>query len=171
MSLTDRVFRAFENELVKHLAFSFTLIRRLARDGAPKTMMKVWMRNNSTIDLAKVRGSISPGPAADFRHTPFYLTKMEPGEECEIAEIEVTILEPTHNRFAYDRMASVNVSGTPDLSRFRFKDSGRSLTHVATSIPVSDDPREQTRRRLEGRAAGYAALELDWERGSRKKPA
>jgi len=167
MSLTDRVFRAFENELVKHLTFSFTLIRRVDPTGARKTLMKVWMRNNSSIDLTKVRGSISPGPAANFRHTPFYLSSLAPGDECEIAGIDVTILEPTHNRFAYDRMASVNVSGTPDLSRFRFKDSGRSLTHVATAIPLSNDPRERNGRET----AETRTLELAWERNSRKKPA
>ena len=119
MSLTDRVFGAFEAELVKHLAFSFTLVRRTDTERSSKTMMKVWIRNNSSIDLKDVRGSISPGPAADFRVTPFYLAKLEPGQEFEVAEIDISVLEPTHNRFAYDRMATVNVSGTPDLSPSR----------------------------------------------------
>ena len=35
MSLTDRVFGAFEAEFVKHLAFSFTLVRRAGSARSP----------------------------------------------------------------------------------------------------------------------------------------
>jgi hypothetical protein len=170
MSLTDRVFGAFENELVRHLAFSFTLVRRVDPTGAPSTLMKVWMRNNSSINLLDLRGSISPGPAASFRHTPFYLASLAPGAEYEVAGIHMKILEPTHNRFAYDRMATVNVSGTPDLSRFRFKDTARGMTHVATAIPLSSDPRSDRGGAL-STSRRPSSIEVDWERSSRKKPA
>jgi len=109
MSLTDRVFGAFENELSRHLAFSFTLIRRIDSSGTPSTRMKVWMRNNSSVNLS-------------------------------------------------------------DLSRFRFRDTARSLTHVATAIPLSDDSRSSSRRPSPP-SRGPQSLEVSWGRGSAKKPA
>jgi len=174
MSLTDRVFGAFEAELVKHLAFSFALVRRTDLARSTKRVMKVWIRNNSSIDLKDVRGSISPGPAAGFRVTPFYLASLEPGDELEVAEIEISLLEPTHSRFAYDRMATVNVSGTPDLSLFRVRGSALGLTHVATGVPLSspsesDAPRRS--KRFDRPLPGPPSLEVNWEAGSRKKPA
>jgi hypothetical protein len=174
MSLTDRVFGAFEAELVKHLAFNFTLVRRSDLDRSTKRVMKVWIRNNSSIDLKDVRGSISPGPAAGFRVTPFYLATLAPGDEFEVAEIEISLLEPTHSRFAYDRMATLNVSGTPDLSRFRFRGSALGLTHVAAGTPLSSSSDADFPRRLERfdrPLPGPPSLEVNWEAGSRKKPA
>jgi len=174
MSLTDRVFGAFEAELVKHLAFSFSLVRRTDVARSSKTIMKVWIRNNSSIDLIDVRGSISHGPAADFRTSPFYLAKLGPGDEFEVAEIDVNLLEPAHDRTAYDRMATVNVSATPDLTRFRVRGSAMDLTHVATGIPLSNAPERVTPRRPERfnrPLPGPPSLEVNWEAGSRKKPA
>ena len=174
MSLTDRVFGAFEAELVKHLAFSFSLVRRTDAARSSKTIMKVWIRNNSSIDLKDVRGSISPGPAADFRVTPFYLANLGPGDEAEVAGIDVNVLEPTHDRTAYDRMATVNVSATPDLTGFRIRGGAMELTHVATGIPLSDAPERGTPRRanrFNRPLPGPPSLEVNWEAGSRKKPA
>jgi hypothetical protein len=174
MSLTDRVFGAFEAELVKHLAFSFSLVRRTDLERSTKTIMKVWIRNNSSIDLKDVRGSISPGPAAGFRVTPFYLANLGPGEEFEVAGIDVELLEPAHDRMAYDRMATVNVSGTPDLTGFRVRGSAMGLTHVATGIPLSSAPERiaATRpKRFIRPSPGPPSLEVNWEAGSRKKPA
>ena len=174
MALTDRVFGAFEAELVKHLAFSFTLVRRTGTTRSSRTMMKVWVRNNSSIDLKDVRGSVSPGPAASFRVTPFYLATLGPSDEFEVAEIEIEVLEPIHNRFAYDRMATVNISGTPDLSRFRVRGGALGLTHVAAGVPLSDLSETDGPRRPERYdrpLPGPPSLEVNWEAGSRKKPA
>lgn len=174
MSLTDRVFGAFEAEFVKHLAFSFTLVRRAGSARSPRTIMKVWIRNNSSIELKDVRGSISPGPAASFRVTPFYLATLGPADEFEVGEIEITVLEPTHNRFAYDRMATVNVSGTPDLARFRVRGSALGLTHVATGDSLSSTTENETAlrpERFDRPLPGPPSLEVNWAAGSRKKPA
>lgn len=174
MSLTDRVFGAFEAELVKHLAFSFSLVRRADSTCSNKTVMKVWIRNNSSIDLKDVRGSISPGPAAGFRVTPFYLPALGPGDELEVTEIEISLHEPTHARAAYDRMATVNVSATPDLSRFRIRGSAIGLTHVATGVPLSGATEPVSRQRFERferPLPGPPSLQVNWEAVSRKKPA
>jgi hypothetical protein len=170
MPLTDRVFRAFESELVKHLTFTFTIVKRVDSSGTAKNRFKVWMRNNSTVVLKNVRGSIGPGPAAEFKYTSFFISNLGPRKECEIAQIDAAILEPMHNRFAFDRMATVNVSGEADLSTFRFKDTGRALTYVAARIPVADEDSTPERKQQTDRAPDN--LELDWRRVyGGKKPA
>jgi len=134
MPFTERIFRLLETELNKQLAYSFLISRRMNSKGSPTTVFRVYVRNDSGITLTDVRGSISPGPAANFRLTTFRLPSLAPKQRCEIAQIEARILEPTRNRFAFDRMATVDVTAKADLSNFRFTDTNRPLTYVQTSM-------------------------------------
>lgn len=169
MSLTDRVFKAFETELVKHLRFTFTVSRRVDAKGNPKTRIRVWMSNESGIVLKNVRGAVSPGRAADFRFTTFYLERLGPKKEAEIACIDADVLDPSLRN---EQMATVNVSGEPDLSTYRFKDTARQVTYVAARIAV--EGAEETAPRVdpfERPEEEPPTLQLDWSRVSRKKPA
>jgi hypothetical protein len=134
MAIADRALRAFECELVKHITFTYTVMRAFDSAGSPRTRLRMWMRNNSNIALTSLRGSIGPGESVSFRYTTFHVERLAPGAEVEIARIEATISGPVERRF--ENLATVNVSGSVDLATFRFKDTSRNATYVAAHVAV-----------------------------------
>ena len=137
------------------------MTRPLANTIRPEDRLeiRVTLRNDTGIVLeGTIRGAIRPTPSAQFPAASFDLRRLEAGEQCEIALIELRLLDRDPGR-ALNQVATVSVSGRPDLSEFRFRDAGRLLTHVK---PTSDargvlslsriEPALARRRAVVGRA-------------------
>jgi hypothetical protein len=153
MPFTSRVFRTLESELNKNLAFSFSLGDNLRGTMPPRCFVfKAWIRNNSLISMKNVRGSIAPGPAANFKVTTFSVPCLGPHQQFEIAKIQATRLDETAIGLAFDRVATVNVVGQADLSDFWFRDSNRGLTYIKVAPLLSEDPGEFLIERLDRQA-------------------
>jgi hypothetical protein len=155
MSIADRALRAFETELLKHLSFAFTALRSVDPAGQPRTRLRVWMRNNSNIVLTEVRGSICPADGGSFPYTTFHVDRLPPAREVEVARIEAKLGVPAEPRFALDGIATVNVSGSVDLTGFRFKEAARGLTYVAARL--AQDGVDSV-----APADGSSVIALDW---------
>ncbi len=138
MPFTARVFRILEQELNKHLSFSFSIAGGYGkgRSGDP-FRVTVRVRNDSALTLKNLRGSIRPSSEAVFRTRSFKLRSLRPQEEATIGELRVQLKEHSDDIGGLDRIGAVNVVAEADLSSFVFRDVGRPLTYAETPLGIA----------------------------------
>jgi hypothetical protein len=122
--------------LRKRLYFSFSIVSNLSRPGSrsirplDRFRVKVWVRNDSGLALKRIRGAVRSTLIAEFSEISFDMPALAVGEQREIAELEMVLLETRANPFVFDRVATVSVAAQADLSDFCFREASRPLTYV-----------------------------------------
>ncbi len=166
MPFTARVFRILEQELNKHLSFSFSIAGGYGkgRSGDP-FRVTVRVRNDSALTLKNLRGSIRPSSEAVFKTSSFKLGSLRPQEETTIAELRVQLKEHSDDIGGLDRIGAVNVVAEADLSSFVFRDVGRRLTYAEAPIgiaPSTETSGPAVERTFESNARGRSATARRW---------
>ncbi len=142
MPFTARVFRILEQELNKHLSFSFSIAGGYGKGRSGDAFrVTVRVRNDSALTLKNLRGSIRPSSEAVFRTTSFKLGSLRPQEEVTIAELRVQLKEHSDDIGGLDRIGAVNVVAEADLSSFVFRDVARPLTFAESPIGIAPNAR------------------------------
>jgi hypothetical protein len=132
----NRVYSLLESELRKNLTFSFSIVENLSRPTSrqirplDRFRIKIWVRNDSALDLRSIRGVIRPTAAAEFSSVAFEVSNLAPRAQREIAVIEATLIEVRPSPLVFNQLATVSVNAQPDLSNFCFRDTSRPLTFV-----------------------------------------
>lgn len=150
MPFANRFYGMLASELRKRLYFSFSIVSNLSRPGSrsirplDRFRVKVWVRNDSGLALKRIRGAVRSTLIAEFSEVSFDMPTLAVGEQREIAEIEMVLLETRENPFVFDQVATVSVAAQADLSDFCFREASRPLTFVhEASTAAADDTQLQ----------------------------
>ena len=131
MALSNRLLSMLETELNQLVVFSYDLVRRLNGSGAPRTFLRVWLRNDAPVALVDVRGRISAAPTApQFESTSFDVRSLLPGREVEIALIPADGLRAVKKGPLLEQAAVVRFRSRADLSGFSFASLDRPVLHA-----------------------------------------
>ncbi len=158
MPRIPQILAMLETELSKQLVVSYSLKERLSPQRSrlllpDDTFVFVCrLRNNSSITIKDVRGSIAPTRFTDFRIRQFGLRELRPGQESELAVVQARVTCDFRHGSVMNDIGTVTLTAAADLSSVRFQESDRPLIQIRPAAQeISARPRSRVvRRRVRG---------------------
>ncbi len=158
MPNVTQILAMLETELSKQLAVSYTLKKNLSRQQSKallpddKFVFACYLRNNSSIAIGNVYGSIVPTQFTDFRMTKFDVKKLQPGQEIELAVVHARVTCSSRHGSVVNDIGTVTLTATADLSSLRFQESDKPLVQIRPA--AQETPRRARSRVVRRRVRG-----------------
>ena len=158
MPSITQILGMLKTELSKQLVVSYTLkgnlSRRLSKVLLPddRFVFVSHLRNNSSIAIKDVRGSIAPTQFTDFRIAKFDVSELQPGQESELAVVHARVTCRSLHGSVLDDIGTVTLTAAADLSILQFREWDKPLIQIRPAArEVSARPRSRVvRRRVRG---------------------
>ena len=142
-----QVLAMLETALSKQLVVSYTLKKNLSRQGSEdllpddRFVFVSHLRNNSSITIKDVRGSIAPTPFTAFRITKFNVRELQPGQEIELAVVYARVTGGSRHGSVLNDIGTVTLVANADLSNLQFQEWDKPLIQIRpTAQEVSPSP-------------------------------
>ncbi len=131
-----RILAMLETELSKQLVVSYTLKENLSRQRSKallpndRFVFVSHLRNNSSIAIKNVRGSIAPTQFTDFRIAKFDVRELQPGQESELAVVHARVTCGSQHGSVLNGIGTVTLTATADLSSLQFQEWDKPLIQI-----------------------------------------
>ena len=147
-----------ETELSKQLVVSYTLKENLSRRRSKvllpddRFVFVSHLRNNSSIAIKDVRGSIAPTQFTDFRIAKFDVSELQPGQESELAVVHARVTCGSQHGSVLNDIGTVTLTAAADLSSLQFQEADKALIQIRPAAQeISARPGSRVvRRRVRG---------------------
>ena len=158
MPSIPQILAMLETELSKHLVVSYTLQEHLSPQRSKMLLpddtfvFVTRLRNNSSIAIKDVCGSIAPTRFTDFRIRNFGLRELQPGQESELAVVQARVTCNFRHGSVMNDIGRVTLTAAADLSNVQLQELGRPLIQIRPAAQeISARPRSRVvRRRVRG---------------------
>ena len=118
-------------ELSKQLVVSYTVKESLPND---EFVFVSFLRNNSSMAIKNIRGSIAPTQCTDFPVTQFVVRDLQPGQENELAVVHARMRRGSQYGSVLDDIGRVTLTAAADLSSLQFQERDKPLIHSRSAV-------------------------------------
>ncbi len=158
MPSITQILGMLKTELSKQLVVSYTLKENLSRQRSKallpneRFVFVSHLRNNSSIAIKDVRGSIAPTQFTNFRITKFDVRELRPGQESELAVVHARVTCGSLHGSVLDDIGTVTLTAAADLSSLQFREWDKPLIQIRPAAQeIFARPRSPlVRRRVRG---------------------
>ena len=138
-------------ELSKQLVVSYTL-KEPHDPPNDEFVFLTYLRNNSSMAIKNIRGSITPTRFADFPLAQFAVRDLRPGQESMLAVVHARLRCGSRHDSVLDDIGRVSLTAAADLSSLQFRERDKPLIRIRPAIQTGTARRHVpvVRRRARG---------------------